>query len=94
MKHITDLNEITNELTLVDFYATWCGPCRMLGPIVEQIDLVPAVKVDVDKAEDLAIKFRIQAVPTLVLLKNKEEVARRSGYDTLENINAWINQFK
>ena len=70
MKQIKNLNEISQDLTLIDFYATWCGPCRMLTPILEQVDFVDVVKVDVDEARELAMQFKISVVPTLVLFKN------------------------
>lgn len=87
-------NELTNDLTLVDFYATWCGPCKMIAPVLEQLKDIDVIKVDVDEERDLAIKFSISAVPTLILIKDKQEVARTQGYHDLEELKNWINQFK
>ena len=83
-------NELTNELSLVDFYTTWCGPCRMLAPI-EGIDVI---KVDVEEERDLGMKYNINVVPTLILFKNKEEVSRKQGYMDLNELNNWINEYK
>lgn len=75
---------IENGVTLVDFFATWCGPCRMLSPIVEDIaaesDGSYAVyKVDIDEAQDIAMDFGIMSVPTLIVFKNGAEAARMIG---------------
>ena len=69
---------------LVDFYATWCGPCQMMVPILEQVsgqtkDKLMVVKIDTDKYEHLASQYRIYALPTLVLFKNGAEVDRIEG---------------
>jgi thioredoxin len=69
---------------LVDFYATWCGPCQMMAPILEQVsgqmkDRLMVVKIDSDKYEDLASQHHIYALPTLVLFKNGAEVDRIEG---------------
>ena len=69
---------------LVDFYATWCGPCQMMVPILEQVsgqtkDKLMVVKIDTDKYEQLASQFHIYALPTLVLFKNGVEVDRIEG---------------
>lgn len=87
-------SELTNELTLVDFFATWCGPCKMIAPVLEQLEDIDVIKVDVDEERDLAVKFGIQAVPTLVLIKDKQEIARTQGYHDLEDLKNWINQYK
>ncbi|CAA9391202.1 Thioredoxin [uncultured Microcoleus sp.] len=69
---------------LVDFYATWCGPCQMMAPILEEVsgqmkDKLMVVKIDTDKYEDLASQHHIYALPTLVLFKNGAEVDRIEG---------------
>lgn len=74
----------SNQLVLVDFYATWCGPCRIMHPILEQLeeevgDSVRVVKVDVDQNEAIARQYRIQSIPTLMLFKGGEVVWRQSG---------------
>ena len=69
---------------LLDFWATWCGPCRMVAPIVEEIaaerDDIVVGKVNVDEEMELAIKFGIVSIPTLILLKNDMEVDKIVGY--------------
>lgn len=87
-------NELTSELTLVDFFATWCGPCKMIAPVLEQLEGIDVIKVDVDEERELAIKYQISSVPTLMLMKNKEIISTKLGYHSLEELNEWINQFK
>ena len=69
---------------LLDFWATWCGPCRMVAPIVEEIaaerDDIVVGKVNVDEEMELAVKFGIISIPTLILLKNGMEVDKIVGY--------------
>ena len=67
-------NDVINsdQLTLVDFYATWCGPCKMMHPVLEQLkadlgDSIRIIKLDVDKSGDIAEAYRIQSVPTLTI---------------------------
>ena len=79
-------NEIINgnQLTLVDFFATWCGPCKMMHPVLEQLkdemgESIRIIKVDVDKNEKLSENYRIQSVPTLILFRGGEAVWRQSG---------------
>ena len=68
---------------LVDFWATWCGPCRMLGPVLEQLAAdrpdVTVAKVDVDEQRELAIQYRVMSVPTVIFLKDGKEVDRKIG---------------
>ena len=100
MKHIETKEELVkvldeNPRVIVDFFATWCGPCKMLSPILEQIDKenddVVVVKVDTDQAEELAYEFKIMSIPTVVYFKNKQIVATEIGFrgkvDILANIN-------
>ena len=67
-------NIINSDYALVDFFATWCGPCKMLSPIIENIansrDNIKVAKVDVDKHEDLAKIYGVMSIPTLILFKN------------------------
>lgn len=70
--------------TLVDFFATWCGPCRIQGPILEDVkkrvgDSANIIKVDIDANRDLAAKYTVQSVPTLILFKNGMAVWRTVG---------------
>ena len=69
---------------LLDFWASWCGPCRMVGPVVEEIARertdVAVGKVNVDEEMELAMQFGVSSIPTLVVLKNGQTVARAVGY--------------
>ncbi|CDR30993.1 Thioredoxin [Acholeplasma oculi] len=95
-----DFNQVVNKdgLVLVDFFATWCGPCKMLMPVLEQISGeqpgTQFVKVDIDEYRKQAIDNGIRAVPTLVLFKDGKEVSRASGYQPREKILAWLEEHK
>lgn len=88
-------SEVLNQsgVVIVDFYATWCGPCKMLAPVLESIDNemgnIKVVKVDIDESRRLAMNYGIQSVPTIKIFKDGREVATRVGFqtkETLENI--------
>ena len=72
-----------DQLAIVDFYADWCGPCKMFSPIVESVaeenEDIKVVKIDVDNAQDLAIKYQVMSIPTIVVIKNGKEVNRNVG---------------
>lgn len=93
-------NDIINreQLTLVDFFATWCGPCKQMHPVLEQLkqdlsDSIRIVKLDVDKNEQLANDYRIQSVPTLMLFRSGQVVWRQSGALRLNDLKSVINQY-
>lgn len=93
-------NDIINsgQLTLVDFFATWCGPCKQMHPVLEQLkqelgDSIRIVKLDVDKNEALAAAYCIQSVPTLLLFRSGQVVWRQSGALRLNDLKAVINQY-
>lgn len=94
-------NEIINsgQLVLVDFFATWCGPCKQMHPVLEQLksemgDTVRILKLDVEKNEELAYKYRIQSVPTLMLFRNGEILWRESGAQPLAVLKSLIEEFQ
>ncbi len=85
------------KLTLVDFFATWCGPCKMMHPVLEQLkkdlgDGIRIIKLDVDENEDFSMQYNIQSVPTLMLFKKGEVVWRQSGAQTLNELKSIIAQ--
>ena len=73
----------SDKTVLIDFYADWCGPCKMFSPIIESVaeenEDVKVVKIDVDNAQDLAIKYQVMSIPTIVVIKNGKEVNRNVG---------------
>ena len=84
----------SNIPVLVDFYADWCGPCKMLSPTVDEVanenDDIKVVKVNVDEAQDIAIKYQVMSIPTLVVIKNGNEVNRSVGVIDKEEILSMI----
>ncbi|MEZ0227976.1 MAG: thioredoxin [Planctomycetota bacterium] len=82
---------------LVDFFATWCGPCRTVAPIIEEVarlraDRLRVAKVDIDQAGATAAKFGVTAVPTLVLLRGPKELARLEGGAPKHELLRWIDE--
>lgn len=94
-----DFNELIKEGTvLVDFYANWCGPCKMLGPVLEKFsemnENITVVKVNVDIFQDLASEYGVMSIPKLVLFKDGNIVDVRNGFQSIDMLNNWINESK
>ena len=85
---------VSSGYILVDFYADWCGPCKMLASILEEIDYVDILKVNTDEFKDLAIKFGIMSIPTLLFYKDGLVLQKEIGYRTPEEIRKIFNEIK
>ncbi|MBO5252292.1 MAG: thioredoxin [Bacteroidaceae bacterium] len=84
---------------LVDFYAEWCGPCKMMKPILLDVaerigDNASIIAIDVDKEEELANRFRIQSVPTLIIFKNGKQLWRHSGVITSNTLTQLLKEYE
>ncbi len=99
------IQELTNEsfnkdvlekkgFVLVDFWAPWCGPCRMMSPILDElsteINKVEFKKINIDKNQDLANSYRILSIPCFILFKNGKAIASRTGACSKEDLKDWI----
>ena len=102
LEHLNSQNfneKISQEgLVVVDFFATWCGPCRMLGPVMEQVkdeigDKASIYKLDIDEGEDIARSFGIMSVPSVLFFKNGEEVGRFVGFRGVEDVKSEIEKY-
>lgn len=97
---MSEFNNIIKESkpTLVDFFATWCGPCKMMHPILEKLkekmgDSVSILKIDVDRNQELSAQFRVQSVPTLIIFKDGEVKWRAAGVHSAEDLEAKLKEF-
>jgi thioredoxin 1 len=97
---MSKFSELINQEkpVLVDFFAEWCGPCKMMSPILKEVkdtlgDQIAIIKIDVDKNQSLAAKYEVRGVPTLVLYKEGKQVWRKSGMVQKRDLVATINSF-
>lgn len=86
----------SDKPVLVDFWATWCGPCQMLGPVLEEVaaeqDSVKICKIDTDEQMSLALKYNVASIPTLLLFKNGQVVATSIGFIDKDQVKKFIAQ--
>ena len=97
INELDKFNEFIKEgIVLIDFFATWCGPCKMLSPVIEQVERehpkLKVVKVDVDEAPQIAVKYGIQAIPTLFLVKEGKVVDSRMGYLNKNQLEGFVTK--
>ncbi|MDE5617432.1 MAG: thioredoxin [Ureaplasma sp.] len=102
VKSISEFNKIINDekLTVVDFFANWCGPCKMLTPVFASVEndysnKANFIKLDIDQLNEIPSQYDVQSIPTIIFFKNGNEVGRNVGFmdsDTLiEKINTYMN---
>ena len=87
-------DEISTGITLVDFHAEWCGPCKVLGPILEMLsteqDKVKIIKLDVDLESSIAQKYGVMSMPTMIVFKDGEKIDQKIGLMPKEALEAWF----
>lgn len=88
----------SNVPVLVDFFATWCGPCKMMHPVLEELagmvgDKAKIIKIDIDKNEALSASYNVRSVPTLMIFKNGELKWRASGVHSAPDLQAKLEEF-
>ena len=86
----------SDKKVLIDFNASWCGPCRMLKPVIDEIaesnDNIKVVSINIDDEEELADNYEVSSIPCLVLLENGKEIKRNVGFMPKENIESFIGE--
>lgn len=96
---IKELDEaVKSGVVLIDFYATWCGPCKMLAPELEELakrnNDITIYKIDVDENTEVARKYGVMSIPTLVLYKNGIIVDKTLGFRPVDELEKWIGSHK
>ena len=84
-------NELIKEEIIVDFYADWCGPCKMMGNVLEEVEEFNVLKVNVDEFPSIATKYGVMSIPTLIKFNNGNEVKKVIGFRTKEEL---LEEFK
>lgn len=90
-----DFSKIIEKNAVVDFYANWCGPCKMFGPIFEEVSGekdINFVKIDVDKFSDIAREYGVMSIPTIILFENGMEIKRFTGFMSKEKFTEFLNK--
>lgn len=85
-------DDLIKEKVLVDFYANWCGPCKMLVPELEKVSTdIKVVKIDVDQYDEIARKYGVMSIPTLILFENGNEIKRNVGFIDSKTIEKFLD---
>ncbi len=99
LKTTNELDEIlkSNKIVLVDFFATWCGPCKMMSPVIDTMEQkmseIKFVKINVEEFESIATKYEVQGVPTILIFKEGKEQERSSGFVPEEVLTQKLNKY-
>ena len=85
----------SDKTVLLDFWATWCGPCKMIAPVLEELahsydQSLKVGKVNVDEEMELAMQFKIASIPTLLLFRDGEVIAKNIGFSPLKELESWL----
>ena len=89
-----DFDKMIEKEAVVDFYATWCGPCKMFGPIFEEVSNeknINFVKLDVDKHSNIAREYGVMSIPTIILFKDGKEIKRFTGFMSKDDFINYLN---
>ena len=83
-------SEIKDKRILIDFYADWCGPCRMMGTVLENVDSIDILKVNIDKFPEIAQRYGVMSIPTLSIFENGNSIKTRVGFMNADELNDFI----
>ncbi len=90
LENADDFNKLIKNKVLVDFYADWCGPCKRLGTILEEINDIDILKVNVDLFQDISNKYGVMSIPTLIIFDGGSEIKKSIGFKTKEELEEFI----
>lgn len=93
LENSKDFEELTKNRTIVDFYADWCGPCKMMGMVLEELDKTQdlnILKINTDKHPELATRYGIMSIPTLFIMENNKEIKKHIGYMAKQELEEFI----